>query len=78
VLAVPPIVPAGIGVAWAGLLLAELAGAPVGHDALAGGDVPLVAAVGIFGVTWAAMVTAMMVPSSYPAVRAFARARQTA
>jgi len=34
--------------------------------------------VGIFGVTWAAMVTAMMVPSSYPAVRAFARARQTA
>jgi predicted metal-binding membrane protein len=70
--AVPAIVPAGIGVAWAGLLLAELAGAPVGHDTLAGGTVPLVAAVGIFAVAWAAMVMAMMVPSSYPAIRAFA------
>ena len=70
--AVPAVVPAAIGVAWAGLLLAELAGAPVGHDALAGGTVPLVATVGIFGLAWVAMVVAMMVPSSYPAMRAFA------
>jgi predicted metal-binding membrane protein len=69
---VPAAVPATVVVAWAGLLLAELRDLPIGHDALAGGSVPLAAALGIFGVAWAAMVVAMMLPSSYPVVRALA------
>jgi predicted metal-binding membrane protein len=54
------------------MLVAELSGAPIGHDELAGGPPPTAMAVGIFGVAWVAMVVAMMVPSSYPLVRAFA------
>jgi predicted metal-binding membrane protein len=69
---VPAAVPAGIVVAWLGLLLAELRGAPISHDALAGGSVPLAAALAIFGAAWIAMVVAMMLPSGYLAVRAFA------
>jgi predicted metal-binding membrane protein len=68
----PAAVPAAIVLAWVGLLLAELRGAPLSHDALAGGSVPLAAALPIFGVAWVAMVVAMMLPSGYPAVRAFA------
>jgi predicted metal-binding membrane protein len=69
---VPAAVPAGIAAAWLGLLLAELAGAPMSHDALAGGSLPLAAALAVFGLAWVAMVVAMMLPSGYPAVRAFA------
>lgn len=69
---VPATVLATVGLAWTGLLAAELSGAPIGHDDLAGGSLPLVVAVGIFGVAWVAMVVAMMVPSSYPLVRDFA------
>jgi predicted metal-binding membrane protein len=54
------------------MLVAELSGAPIGHDEFAGGPPPTAMAVGIFGVAWVAMVVAMMVPSSYPLVRAFA------
>jgi len=70
--AVPVAVPVSIGLAWVGLLLAELLGSPIGHGALAGGSVPLVAALGVFGVAWVAMVVAMMLPASYPVLRAFA------
>jgi predicted metal-binding membrane protein len=69
---VPGAIPVSILVAWADLLLAELLGAPIAHDALAAGSVPLVVALAVFGVAWAAMVLAMMLPSSYPAIRAFA------
>jgi predicted metal-binding membrane protein len=69
---VPAAVPAAIGLAWAGLLVAELRGAPISHDALAGGSLPLAPALGIFGVAWVAMVVAMMLPSAYPALGAFA------
>jgi predicted metal-binding membrane protein len=65
-------IPVSILVAWAALLLAELRNVPIGHDALAGGSVPLVVGVGVFGVVWVAMVFAMMLPSSYPVIRAFA------
>jgi predicted metal-binding membrane protein len=69
--AVPAYVPAGIALAWGALLLAQLVGAPMSHDELAGGSLPPPAAVGIFGVGWVVMVAAMMLPSSYPMVRAF-------
>jgi predicted metal-binding membrane protein len=69
--AVPAFVPAGIALAWAALLLAQLVRAPMSHDELAGGSLPLAAAAGIFGVGWVLMVAAMMLPSSYPMVRAF-------
>jgi predicted metal-binding membrane protein len=69
--AVPAVVPVTIAAAWAVLLVAELAGAPMSHDALAGGSLPLGTAFGIFAVAWVAMVLAMMLPSSYPLVRAF-------
>ena len=69
---VPATVPATVGLAWTGLLAAELSGAPIGHDDLAGGSLPLLEALGVFGVAWVAMVVAMMVPSSYPLVRVFA------
>jgi predicted metal-binding membrane protein len=68
---VPVFVPAGIALAWAALLLAQLVGAPMSHDELAGGSLPLPAAAGIFGAGWVLMVAAMMLPSSYPMVRAF-------
>jgi predicted metal-binding membrane protein len=68
---VPAYVPAGIALAWAVLLLAQLLGAPMSHDELAGGSLPLPAAAGVFGAGWVAMVAAMMLPSSYPMVRAF-------
>lgn len=68
---VPVAVPVAVGLAWAGMLVAELSGAPIGHDELAGGP-PTAVAVGIFGVGWVAMVVAMMIPSSYPLVREFA------
>ncbi|HEX8860507.1 MAG TPA: DUF2182 domain-containing protein [Actinomycetes bacterium] len=68
---VPAFVPAGVALAWAALLLAQLVGAPMSHDELAGGSLPLPAAVGIFGAGWLLMVAAMMLPSSYPILRAF-------
>jgi predicted metal-binding membrane protein len=69
---IPAAVPAGIALAWTVLLAAELTRAPMSHDELAGGSLPLPATVGIFGLGWVAMVAAMMLPSSYPMVRAFA------
>jgi predicted metal-binding membrane protein len=69
---VPAAIPVSIGLAWLGLLLAELRGAPLSHDALADGSASLPVALGIFGTVWVAMVVAMMLPSSYPVVRAFA------
>jgi predicted metal-binding membrane protein len=68
---VPAFVTAGVALAWAALLLAQLVRAPMGHDELAGGSLPLPAAVGIFGAGWLLMIAAMMLPSSYPMVRAF-------
>jgi predicted metal-binding membrane protein len=75
--AIPAAVPAGIALAWTALLLAELLRAPMSHDELAGGSLPLPAAVGVFGLGWVAMVAAMMLPSSYPMVRAFAATTAT-
>jgi predicted metal-binding membrane protein len=69
---VPAAVPAGIALAWAALLLAELVRAPLSHDELAGGPLPPAAAVAVFAAGWVAMVAAMMLPSSYPLVRAYA------
>lgn len=69
---VPAAVPAGIALAWAALLAAELVRAPLSHDELAGGSLPPPAAVAVFAVGWVAMVAAMMLPSSYPMVRAYA------
>ncbi len=70
--AVPAAVPAGIALAWAALLAAELVRAPLSHDELAGGSLPPLAAVAVFALGWVAMVAAMMLPSSYPMVRAYA------
>jgi predicted metal-binding membrane protein len=69
---VPAAVPAGIALAWAALLAAALVRAPLSHDELAGGSLPPPAAVAVFAVGWVAMVAAMMLPSSYPMVRAYA------
>jgi predicted metal-binding membrane protein len=67
----------GIAAAWAAAIAAQLAGAAalVHHDALLLGDgpSPLVAALA-FLLAWQLMIAAMMLPSSLPLVRLYARA----
>ena len=64
-----------IAVAWALAIVAEATGdgAKLHHDALIHGTLPTWAALGLFLVAWQAMIAAMMLPSSLPMVRLFAR-----
>jgi predicted metal-binding membrane protein len=66
-----------VGVAWAIVILAEASGkgAALGHEgpeAMAG--VHPIAGLALFLVAWQLMIAAMMLPSSLPLVRLFARA----
>jgi predicted metal-binding membrane protein len=72
----PPAVLAAIAVAWALAIAAEVSGdaAKLHHDALIHSSLPHVVSLGLFLVAWQAMVAAMMLPSSLPLVRLFARA----
>jgi predicted metal-binding membrane protein len=68
---------AGIGAAWAAAIAAPLAGAAalLHHDSLlAGGGPPLVVAALLSLLAWQVMIAAMMLPSSLPLVRLYARA----
>jgi predicted metal-binding membrane protein len=64
-----------IAVAWALAIVAEATGkgAKLHHDALIHGTLPKWAALGLFLVAWQAMIAAMMLPSSLPMIRLFAR-----
>ena len=65
---------AGIGVAWALALTAEVVGGAgaLGHDRLLdGGGFSAPVAAALFLATWQVMVAAMMLPSSVPMVRLF-------
>jgi predicted metal-binding membrane protein len=67
----------GIAAAWAAAITAQLAGAAalVHHDSLLdGGGPPLVVAVVASLLAWQLMIAAMMLPSSLPLVRLYARA----
>jgi predicted metal-binding membrane protein len=71
----------GIAAAWAAAIAAQLAGAAalVHHDALLVGDgPPLVVAALLALVAWQVMIAAMMLPSSLPLVRLYARATERA
>ena len=76
ILGMPPAVLAAIAIAWALAIAAQAAGdAPkLHHDALIHSSLPRIAALGLFLVAWQAMTAAMMLPSSLPLVRLFARA----
>jgi predicted metal-binding membrane protein len=73
---VPVVVPAAIAIAWALAIMAQAANdsARLHHDALIHSSLPRVAALAVFLVAWQAMIAAMMLPSSVPLVRLFARA----
>ena len=73
---VPLVVAAAIAAAWTLALVAEASGnaALLRHDALIEGGPAGPAAAGLFLVSWQAMIAAMMLPSSLPLVRLFARA----
>ena len=67
----------GIAAAWAAAIAAQLAGAAalLHHDSLlAGGGPPLVVAALLSLLAWQVMIAAMMLPSSLPLVRLYARA----
>jgi predicted metal-binding membrane protein len=71
----------GIGAAWAAAIAAQLAGAAalIHHDALVVGDGPPPAlAALVFLLAWQLMFAAMMLPSSLPLVRLYARASERA
>jgi predicted metal-binding membrane protein len=72
---VPAAVIAAIAFAWALVIAAQAAGdaAKLHHDALIHSTLPGVVALGLFLVAWQAMIAAMMLPSSLPLVRLFAR-----
>jgi predicted metal-binding membrane protein len=64
-----------IAVAWALAIVAEITGtgASLHHDALIHSSIAKWAALGLFLVAWQAMIAAMMLPSSIPMIRLFAR-----
>jgi predicted metal-binding membrane protein len=67
----------GIAAAWAAAIAAQLAGAAalLHHDSLlAGGGPPLAVAALLSLLAWQVMIAAMMLPSSLPLVRLYARA----
>jgi predicted metal-binding membrane protein len=71
----------GIAAAWAAAIAAELAGvaALAHHDSLLAGDgppIPLAALIAVLA--WQVMIAAMMLPSSLPLVRMYARATERA
>jgi predicted metal-binding membrane protein len=74
-LGVPLAVLAAIAFAWAIATAAEVAGAAprLHHDALIHSSLPRIAALGLFLLAWQAMIAAMMLPSSLPLVRLYAR-----
>jgi predicted metal-binding membrane protein len=67
---------AAIAVAWLVALAAQAAGAAslLHHDALIGDGPPVWIALPLFLLAWQVMIAAMMLPSSLPLVRMFARA----
>jgi predicted metal-binding membrane protein len=71
----------GIGAAWGAAIGAQVAGvaALANHDELLGGSgPPVVLAVLIAVLAWQVMIAAMMLPSSLPLVRMYARASERA
>jgi predicted metal-binding membrane protein len=71
----------GIAAAWAAAIAAELAGvaALAHHDSLLGRDGPPLALAALLAVlAWQVMIAAMMLPSSLPLVRLYARASERA
>jgi predicted metal-binding membrane protein len=71
----------GIAAAWAAAIGAQVAGvaALANHDELLGGSgPPVVLAVLIAVLAWQVMIAAMMLPSSLPLVRMYARASERA
>jgi predicted metal-binding membrane protein len=74
-LGVPFAVIAAIAFAWGLVIAAQAAGdaAKLHHDALIHSSLPSVAALALFLIAWQAMIAAMMLPSSLPLVRLFAR-----
>jgi predicted metal-binding membrane protein len=73
---VPALVLAAIALAWAFAIAAELTatGSHLHHDALIGNGRGVALGLGLSTVAWVVMVAAMMIPSSLPLVRLFARA----
>jgi predicted metal-binding membrane protein len=71
-----PAIPAAILVAWIIAVVAQATGTAkfLHHDALIEGALPLWVALPLFVLAWQAMIVAMMLPSSLPLVRLFARA----
>ncbi len=72
---------AGIAAAWVAAIAAQAAGAAalVHHDALLVGDGPPAAVAAILALlAWQVMIAAMMLPSSLPLVRLYARASERA
>jgi len=72
---------AGIAAAWAAAIAAQAAGAAafVHHDALLVGDGPSFAVAALLALlAWQVMIAAMMLPSSLPLVRLYARASERA
>ena len=72
---------AGIAAAWAAAIAAQFAGvaALANHDALLTGDrPPIVLGVLIAILAWQVMIAAMMLPSSLPLIRLYARASDRA
>jgi predicted metal-binding membrane protein len=72
----PPEILAAIAAAWALALLAQSVGAAgaLHHHQLIEGGLPLWVALGVFMLAWQTMIAAMMLPSSLPFMRVFARA----
>ena len=75
-LGVPAAVVAAIAFAWALAIAAQAAGdaADLHHKALIHSSLPRIAALVVFLLAWQAMIAAMMLPSSLPLVRLYARA----
>jgi predicted metal-binding membrane protein len=75
VFGIPPVVLAAIAFAWVLVIAAQAVGdaARLHHDALIHSSLPHIVALGLFLVAWQAMIAAMMLPSSLPLVKLFAR-----
>jgi predicted metal-binding membrane protein len=73
---VPPVVLAGIAMAWLAALAAQATGAGslLHHDALVEDGPAVWLALPVFLVAWQVMIAAMMLPSSLPLARLFAAA----
>jgi predicted metal-binding membrane protein len=67
--------PIAIAIAWALAIAAQATGhgRALHHDALIHSGVPLWAALVLFVVAWQAMIAAMMLPSSLPLIRLYAK-----